>query len=75
MTVAKKIEDATHFVHCNSGDALFVKEADFFQSQGGLADAWGRCWVPVVATSVGDARRQAGWLFGVGVSSIHWGEL
>lgn len=65
---------ATHFVHCNSGFALFVKDADFFISQGGLVEEWGRAWRPVIASSIGDARRQAAKLFGVPLSLIHRGE-
>ena len=64
----------THYVHCNSGEALFVKEADFFESQGGLSSEWGKHWRPVVAGSIGDARRQAAKLFGVRLSWIHDGE-
>ena len=75
MTVAKTRGTATHFAHCNSGDALFIKEANFFRSQGGFTDDWGRNWIPVVAASIGDARRQAGEIFGVGVSFIHDGEV
>lgn len=63
--------EATHFVHCNAGNALFVKEAAFFKEQGGLAEPWGRSWKPVVATSIGDARRQAARIFDVPLSPIH----
>lgn len=61
----------THYVHRNFADALFVKEADFFKQQGGLTEPWGKHWKPVVATSIGDARRQAADLFGVPLSPIH----
>lgn len=72
----KKVKrcEATHFVMCNSGDALFVKEATFFREQGGHKEPWGKHWVPVIATSIGDARRQAAKIFGVPLSHIHWGE-
>lgn len=66
--------EPTHYVHCNSADALFVKEAKFFESQGGLKESWGKAWKPVVATSIGDARRQAAKIFGVKLSWIHHGE-
>lgn len=66
--------EATHYVNCNSGRALFVKEAEFFQSQGGLREDWGKTWRPVVAKSIGDARRQAAKMFGVRLSHIHAGE-
>lgn len=68
-------EEPTHYVHCNSGHALFVKGAEFFRSQGGLTEEWGKMWVPVVATSIGDARRKAATLFGVEISHIHHGEV
>lgn len=68
-------ENATHFVHCNSGKALFVKEADFFKSQGGLTQDWGKNWVPVTARTIGDARRLAAVIFGVPLSHIHDGEV
>lgn len=67
-------DDATHFVLCNSGNALFVKEAEFFKSQGGLIQPWGKSWRPVIATSIGDARRQAAQIFNVPLSPIHAGE-
>lgn len=66
---------ATHYVMCNSGKALFVKEAGFFESQGGLTDSWGKAWKPVRAASIGDARRQAAKIFGVPLSHIHAGEV
>lgn len=61
----------TYYVLCNNGNALFVKEAGFFASQGGLTEAWGRHWTPVEATSIGDARRQASKMFKVPLSPIH----
>lgn len=44
-------------VQCNCGGSVFVKTLDFFRSQGGFIDAWGRAWKPVVAESIEDARR------------------
>lgn len=64
----------THYVHCNAGNALFVKEAGFFTSQGGLTQPWGKHWRPVVARSIDDARRKAAEIFGVELSPIHFGE-
>jgi hypothetical protein len=61
----------THYVLCNSGSALFVKEAKFFESQGGLTETWGKAWVPVEATSIEAARKQAASLFNVQLSHIH----
>ena len=69
------IDNATHFVNCNSGKALFVKEGTFFKEQGGLNESWGKTWVPVIASSIGDARKQAAQIFNVMLSHIHDGEL
>lgn len=69
--IAGKKEKPTHFVHCNSGNALFVKTAEYFEQQGGLTQPWGQVWKPVVAASIGDARRQAAEIFGVPLSPIH----
>jgi hypothetical protein len=38
--------------------SVFVKDLDFFSSQGGFRDKWGVRWVPIVATSVEDAREK-----------------
>lgn len=48
----------TFYVHWN-GAAWFVKTADFFKSQGGHTQEWGKAWVPLVATSIEDARAKA----------------
>ena len=40
-------------------NAVFVKEAEFFKSQGGLKDEWGKNWKRIKATSIEDARRIA----------------
>ena len=42
-------------VNPSSGSA-FVKELDFFKSQGGLKEPWGQQWKPVVAISIESAR-------------------
>lgn len=62
---------ATHYISKDAVDALFVKEAAFFVAQGGLKEPWGQTWYPVIATSIGDARRQAAAYFGVPLSAIH----
>ncbi len=36
--------------------AVYVKEGEFFASQGGLTSAWGESWRPVYAQDVEDAR-------------------
>lgn len=48
-----------YYIHRNSGQAVFVKEAGFFESQGGLTEAWGKAWTKISAESVDDARRIA----------------
>jgi hypothetical protein len=48
----------THYVLGN-GFSHFVKEADFFKSQGGLEMEWGKNWRPVVAESFEHARKIA----------------
>lgn len=37
---------------------VFVKELDFFRSQGGFTEEWGTHWFPIVATSIEDAREK-----------------
>jgi len=41
----------------NSG-SVFVKAFDFFKSQGGLTEKWGLHWLPILATSIEDARER-----------------
>jgi hypothetical protein len=36
--------------------SVFVKELEFFRSQGGFEDDWGRHWSPVVAEGLEHAR-------------------
>lgn len=48
----------TYAVVCASASgSVFVKDFDFFVSQGGLRDAWGKRWRFIAATSVEHARR------------------
>lgn len=42
-----------------NGAAWFVKEADFFERQGGLTKEWGKAWKPIYATSIEHARDKA----------------
>lgn len=37
---------------------VFVKEIDFFRSQGGFVEDWGKNWIPVVASSIEEARQK-----------------
>jgi hypothetical protein len=41
--------------------SVFVKELEFFKSQGGFdweKDPWGQNWIPIVATGIEDARER-----------------
>lgn len=38
--------------------SVFVKELEFFRYQGGFIQDWGKTWVPVVATSIENARKE-----------------
>lgn len=63
----------THYVVSN-GATVFVKEATFFVSQGGLSQEWGKHWEPVIASSVGEARRMGAKLFSIELSDLYKGE-
>lgn len=39
--------------------SVFVKEKDYFVSQGGLTEPWGRDWIEITANSIEDAREKA----------------
>jgi hypothetical protein len=54
--------EATHFVHYYD-NRIYVREADQFQKQGGLTEAWGKDWIPVIARTKRGARIQAVKLF------------
>lgn len=43
-------------VHIGPSGATFVKDYDFFASQGGLTENWGRTWTIIEAESLEDAR-------------------
>lgn len=52
-----------------------IKDADFFKSQGGLTQDWGKNWKPIFdANTIGDARRKFAAEHGVALSQIYWGE-
>lgn len=54
----------THYAHRSPGNAMFVKEAEYFIDQGGLIEPWGKAWRPIYgASSLEEARRLAeqGW--------------
>lgn len=44
-------------VNPHSG-SVFVKELEFFRSQGGFTEGWGTHWVPLVAESIEGAREK-----------------
>jgi len=46
---------AVHYVLVESW-AVYVKEGEFFKSQGGLEEEWGTRWVPIMARSIEEAR-------------------
>lgn len=47
-----------YYVHFN-GAAWFVKEAKFFEKQGGLREPWGKAWESIEADSIEHARCKA----------------
>jgi len=38
---------------------VYVKEGNFFRSQGGLTDDWGKNWIGIEAKDMNDARLRA----------------
>lgn len=48
-----------------NGASWFVKEAEFFESQGGLKEDWGKNWKVIYATSIEHARDKAAWTLDV----------
>jgi hypothetical protein len=52
-------ERDVYMVMCNEfSGCVFVKDLAFFRSQGGFTQKWGETWVPIVATSIEDARER-----------------
>jgi NTP pyrophosphatase (non-canonical NTP hydrolase) len=49
---------SVYMAHVNPAGFVFVKTLEFFQSQRGFEEDWGKAWVPVVATCIEDARRE-----------------
>lgn len=45
-----------HYIIRNPGQAVFVKEGEFFVSQGGLTNEWGKTWKKIKARSIEHAR-------------------
>lgn len=46
-----------YYVVRNDAGSVFVKEAGFFEQQGGLTQDWGKRWQKISAASIEDARR------------------
>lgn len=40
------------------GNTVYVKDAEYFESQGGLKEKWGRNWIEIEADSIADARKK-----------------
>ncbi len=53
---AARADERPYYVHRNSGGAVFVKEGEFFEQQGGLTEEWGKHWTVVQACSIEHAR-------------------
>jgi hypothetical protein len=51
-------ERDVYMVHVGPSGSVFVKELEFYRSQGGFKEEWGKAWVPIVATSLDDAREK-----------------
>lgn len=64
-------EEKTFYVSKNCADVISVKEGEFFKSQGGLTQKWGKDWKPLQAFSIGDARRKGAALYGVTLSRLY----
>lgn len=48
--------EADFYVVRSGASGVFVKEAAFFEEQGGLTDSWGKSWTKVRAVSIEHAR-------------------
>lgn len=46
----------THYAYRNSAGGVYVKEAEFFEEQGGKTKGWGSRWRPVIARDLAHAR-------------------
>lgn len=55
----KQCQRGVYMVNVNKDSGcVFVKELEFFKSQGGFVEKWGEHWEPVVAASIEDAREK-----------------
>jgi hypothetical protein len=61
-------------VHVGPTGSVFVKELEFFREQGGFKQSWAKSWIPLVATSIEDARRLGCHLAGARPYSEQAGE-
>ena len=48
----------THYAMMNHAGSVFIKEAEFFRSQGGLVEDWGKNWVAITARDDDEAREK-----------------
>lgn len=57
--VVIKEEPGVYMVNVDlASGSVGVKEYEFFKSQGGLREEWGKHWAPVIATGIEDAREK-----------------
>lgn len=63
MTINQAKRDVYMVLVVESSGCVFVKTLDFYRDQGGFKHAWGKNWVPVVATGIEDARKRACKMF------------
>lgn len=56
--MSKDSKRDVYMVHVGPSGSVFVKTYDFFKSQRGFEQEWGEAWVPLVATSIEDARKK-----------------
>ncbi len=59
LAVPEHVERDVYMVNVNQfSGCVFVKALDFFRSQGGFTQDWGKNWIPIVATGIEDARER-----------------
>ena len=55
----RRVQRDVYMINVNqTSGSVFVKDLEFFRSQGGFKQEWGTHWVPIVATSIEDARER-----------------
>ncbi len=58
MGAVSSVARDIYMVLVGPSGSVFVKELEFFRSQGGFREDWGSNWHPVVATSIENARER-----------------